>query len=112
MTENLPAAFTATLAATAPPANWPAPLAALWWLARNPSGPSSTGWEQAHALVQAEPDRDAAWVHAHLHRIEGDPGNARYWYGRAGREEPRGTVADEYATLVSALLDRGEIPVL
>ncbi|MCJ2090291.1 hypothetical protein MKK88_30535 [Methylobacterium sp. E-005] len=105
-TAETAAAFTATLIADAPPATWPAPLAALWWLARAPSGPGSTGWEQAHALVQAEPDRDAAWVHAHLHRIEGDAVNARYWYSRAGRGEPPGTVADEYATLVSTLFDR------
>lgn len=112
MTETLPAAFTATLTADAPPAGWPAPLAALWWLAKDPSGPASTGWERAHALVQAEPDRDAAWVHAHLHRIEGDAGNARYWYDRAGREHPRGTVAEERAAIVSALLDRALIPTL
>ncbi|MCJ2068818.1 hypothetical protein MKK75_08390 [Methylobacterium sp. J-030] len=106
MTESLPAAFTATLTADAPPATWTAALAALWWLARDPSGPGSAGWDQAHALVQAEPGRDAAWVHAHLHRIEGDAGNARYWYGRTGRAEPRGTVAEERATIVSALIDR------
>lgn len=106
MTESPLAAFTATLTADAPPAAWPAPLAALWWLARDPPGPGSTGWEQAHGLVQAEPGRDAAWVHAHLHRIEGDAGNARYWYGRAGREEPRGSLAEEHAAIVSALLDR------
>jgi hypothetical protein len=112
VTEILPvadpavAAFTATLTQPAPPAAWPAPLAALWWLAQAPSGPGSSGWEQAHALVQAEPGRDAAWVHAHLHRIEGDAGNARYWYGCAGRVDPHGSVADEYATIVSALLNR------
>ncbi|SDN95769.1 hypothetical protein SAMN05216360_11312 [Methylobacterium phyllostachyos] len=106
MPETLPAAFTAALSEAAPPAAWPAPLAALWWLARDPSGPNSTGWAQAHGLVQDAPGCAAAWVHAHLHRIEGDSGNARYWYGRAGREEPRGTVGAEYATIVSALLDR------
>ena len=105
MTESPPAAFTATLIDTAPPASWPAPLAALWWLARNPSGPGSTAWERAHALVQAAPGRDAAWVHAHLHRIEGDAENARYWYGRAGRAEPRGTLAEERAAIATALID-------
>lgn len=106
MTERLPAAFMATLTAATPPAAWPAPLAALWWLAQEPSRPGSTGWERAHALVQAEPGGDAAWVHAHLHRVEGDAGNARYWYSRAGRGEPHGTVTEERAALVSALLDR------
>jgi hypothetical protein len=43
-------------------------------------------WEAAHGIVQQdEADRTAAWIHAVLHKIEGDPGNARYWYARAGR---------------------------
>jgi hypothetical protein len=43
-------------------------------------------WEAAHGIVQRdEADRTAAWIHAVLHKIEGDPGNARYWYARAGR---------------------------
>lgn len=43
-------------------------------------------WEAAHAIVQRdEADPTAAWIHAVLHKIEGDAGNARYWYRRAGR---------------------------
>ena len=51
-------------------------------------------WDAAHNLVQQhEDDATAAWIHAVLHKIEGDPGNARYWYRRANRldrieEEP------------------------
>ena len=45
-------------------------------------------WEAAHAVVQRdEADPTAAWIHAVLHKIEGDAGNARYWYRRAGRME-------------------------
>ena len=45
-------------------------------------------WEAAHAIVQRdEADPTAAWIHAVLHKIEGDAGNARYWYRRAGRME-------------------------
>jgi hypothetical protein len=105
MTESLPAAFTATLTGAAPPDPWPAPLAALWWLVKDPSGPGSAAWERAHALVQDATGPDAAWVHAHLHRIEGDAGNARYWYDRAGRAGPRGTPAEERAAIVAALWD-------
>jgi hypothetical protein len=48
---------------------------------------SAGEWEQAHAIVQRdEADPTAAWIHAVIHRIEGDLGNARYWYRRAGRE--------------------------
>lgn len=42
-------------------------------------------WHRAHELVQHEPGANAAWIHAHLHRIEGDAENAAYWYRRAGR---------------------------
>ncbi|MFM8415539.1 MAG: hypothetical protein ACKOCX_12540 [Planctomycetota bacterium] len=56
-------------------------------------------WHEAHELVQAdEADPIACWVHAVLHKIEGDPGNARYWYARASRldcvdREPREELA-------------------
>jgi hypothetical protein len=43
-------------------------------------------WEGAHKIVQAdEADATACWIHAVLHKIEGDAGNARYWYARAGQ---------------------------
>jgi hypothetical protein len=106
VTDSLPAAFAATLTAAEPPPGWAAPLAALWWLARDPSGPASAAWERAHALVQDAAGRDAALVHAHLHRIEGDAGNARYWYGRAGRADPGGTLEEERTALVAALWDQ------
>jgi len=60
-------------------------------------------WEAAHALVQAESSDQAAWLHAHLHRIEGDLGNARYWYRRAGRPEHQGALETERAELMAAL---------
>jgi len=60
-------------------------------------------WEGAHALVQDDPSREAAWIHAHLHRLEGDLANARYWYGRAGRPEHRGRLEEERAAIQAAL---------
>lgn len=55
-------------------------------------------WNAAHELVQQYEDETAAWIHAVLHKIEGDPGNARYWYRRADRmdrveDEPRAELA-------------------
>ena len=45
-------------------------------------------WDAAHGIVQADESNPmAAWIHAVLHKIEGDAGNARYWYRRAGRME-------------------------
>ena len=45
----------------------------------------SGDWDGAHKVVQAfEDDADACWIHAVLHKIEGDAGNSRYWYRRSG----------------------------
>jgi hypothetical protein len=46
---------------------------------------SSGDWNAAHELVQDDPSPEAAWMHAHLHRVEGDLANAGYWYRRADR---------------------------
>lgn len=60
-------------------------------------------WESAHTIVQAASSKEAAWLHAHLHRVEGDLANARYWYNRAGRDEAKGTLGSELAELKQAL---------
>ena len=62
-------------------------------------------WDAAHELAQADDDADGAWVHAWLHRIEGDLGNADYWYRRAGRPSRRGDTRDEGLEIARALLD-------
>jgi hypothetical protein len=61
--------------------NLPAPLAALWHHHRG-------DWNAAHQAAQDDEGEDAAWVHAHLHRAEGDASNAAYWYRRARRPVP------------------------
>ena len=74
-------------------------LQALWHDARG-------DWERAHAAVQqAEQDRECAWVHAYLHRKEGDMANAGYWYSRAGRVLPaNGTSLEaEWSEIARAL---------
>ncbi|WP_439599069.1 hypothetical protein [Falsiroseomonas sp.] len=60
-------------------------------------------WQAAHEIAQADPGADAAWVHAWLHRLEGDPANAGYWYRRAGRSPGQGSVAEEGAAIARAL---------
>jgi len=57
----------------------------------------------AHKLVQDDPSPEAAWVHAHLHRVEGDLSNARYWYRRAGRPEATGGLDDERCEIAQVL---------
>lgn len=56
-------------------------------------------WDGAHEIAQADPGADASWLHAHLHRVEGDLSNAGYWYARAGMERFEGSVEDERAAM-------------
>ncbi len=60
-------------------------------------------WDGAHGIVQDDPSPEAAWVHAHLHRVEGDLGNAGYWYRRAGRPVATGDFAAERRAIEAAL---------
>ena len=84
------AEFRASLSGAAPAPQLNAPLAALWWAAKS-------GWDQAHKLVQDEATADAAWVHAYLHRVEGDLGNAGYWYRQAGKAVATRSLEAEWA---------------
>ena len=61
-------------------------------------------WDAAHELAQAQDDAQGAWVHAWLHRIEGDLGNADYWYRRAGRESGEVDTRDEGLEIAQALI--------
>lgn len=90
--------FESSLAGDSPPRDLSPYLTALW---RERKG----DWTSAHEIVQEIEDDSAAWVHAYLHRREGDEGNARYWYRRAGRPFPAGRSLDEeWFDLVGALL--------
>ena len=61
-------------------------------------------WEEAHRLVMDESGEDEAWVHAYLHRKEGDLPNAAYWYRRAGQPTAHGPLEDEWTSIVHSLL--------
>jgi hypothetical protein len=63
-------------------------------------------WDQAHRLVQDLESRDAAWVHAYLHRREGDLSNASYWYSRAGRNRPASSLDEEWEAIATDLVNR------
>jgi hypothetical protein len=60
-------------------------------------------WDGAHTLVQDDASPKAAWVHAHLHRIEGDEDNARYWYGKAGKTPATGDFDTERQAIEQTL---------
>jgi len=85
----------------APPAGSSLAVQALWHDARG-------NWDGAHNFAQDDHSRDGSWVHAYLHRKEGDNGNAGYWYSRAGRTPPaKGTTLEaEWAEIARELLTR------
>ena len=86
---------------TTPPAGLAPPVAALWHDARH-------DWARAHERTQEDNGRDGCWVHAYLHRKEGDLGNADYWYSRAGRKMPAQnvTLEGEWEAIAQELLAR------
>ena len=57
-------------------------------------------WQACHDIIEKLHSRASAHVHAHLHRVEGDLWNARYWYRRAGVEECTDSLSDEFNELV------------
>ncbi len=79
------------------PAGLSGALRALWHDMRG-------DWDEAHRIAQDVEDETGAWVHAYLHRKEGDLSNASYWYRRAGRPAATGTLEEEWRSIVSALL--------
>jgi hypothetical protein len=92
-----PIAFQRSLARSQPPAECAPALEALWWAAKD-------DWDAAHRVVMAHEDADCAWVHAHLHRVEGDLDNARYWYRRAGKRPATGALDAERDAIIAVLL--------
>jgi hypothetical protein len=94
-----PAAFKCTLAGSKPPTGLAPALAALWWAKKE-------SWDKAHAIVMDHDSGDCAWVHAHLHRQEGDLPNARYWYRQAGKPAASGSLAAEWDAIARALLEQ------
>ena len=72
-------------------------LKALWHDARGE-------WDEAHHIIQDVPDKTASWIHAYLHRKEGDISNADYWYNQAGRKRPAVSLNEEWEEIVKALL--------
>lgn len=92
-----PLGFKRSLSKSEPPVGLSPALAALWWAGKN-------DWHKAHKLVMSEDGAECAWVHAYLHRLEGDLDNARYWYRQARRPAASGELADEWAAIVAALL--------
>jgi hypothetical protein len=92
-----PAAFKRSLSHAVPPKILGPALQGLWWARKG-------DWDNAHSVVMDEHSPDAAWVHAYLHRIEGDDGNASYWYRQAQRKPATGAHEIEWEAILRALL--------
>jgi hypothetical protein len=89
--------FRQSLTATEPPAGLNLALAALWWDAKG-------DWKQAHESAQQDEGPEGSWVHAYLHRKEGDQSNASYWYIRAGKPVCPESLDVEWLGIVKELL--------
>lgn len=90
--------FIESTAMTKPSTDLPLALQALWWDLRD-------AWEQAHSLAQDDGSTAGSWVHAYLHRKEGDQFNAGYWYSRAGKPQCDLSLEDERQEIIRELLN-------
>jgi hypothetical protein len=89
--------FKQSLSGNLPPRQLSVHLEALWYDGKG-------DWQKAHELVQDLTDQDASWIHAYLHRKEGDNGNADYWYHRAGRKRPALSLGKEWEQIAVELM--------
>ena len=89
--------FKETLTSQRPPENISQNLLALWYDAKG-------DWHKAHDIVQVTSGYDGDWIHAYLHRKEGDLSNASYWYSRIGRSRPNKALEEEWKELAKHLL--------
>jgi hypothetical protein len=92
-------AFNKSLSGNVPPSGLSPVASALWWAKKG-------DWAAAHRIVMDDEGRDAAWVHAYLHRVEGDLDNAAYWYARAGHPVASDALDTEWNAIVAELLQR------
>jgi hypothetical protein len=98
--------FKSSINQNSPPENINDLLIALWYGAKGDPSAEEANWEKAHKIIQNISGKDAAWVHAYLHRKEGDSGNASYWYSRAGRPFSNKTLEQEWEEIVEVLLKK------
>ena len=89
--------FQESLSLTSPPPTVSEHLKALWHDAKG-------DWQLSHNIIQDIKDAQAAWIHAYLHRKEGDIWNADYWYNRAGKKRPSVSLQQEWENIVVALI--------
>ena len=91
--------FKQSITANNPSAELPHALAGLWWDAKG-------DWDRAHSSAMLDKSPDGSWVHAYLHRKEGDRENAGYWYGRAEKPFSEDSLEDEWESIAREILAR------
>jgi hypothetical protein len=91
--------FKKSVSASEPPGGLSPAVLALWWDAKG-------DWQKAHVAAQEGDDKAGAWVHAYLHRKEGDAANAGYWYRRAGKAAATSSLEAEWEAIARALLQK------
>lgn len=89
--------FKESLSKDSPPISLSGYLQALWFDAKG-------NWEKSHQIIQEIGDSTSAWIHAYLHRKEGDIWNADYWYRQAGRKRPAVSLQDEWELIVKEII--------
>ena len=90
--------FHKSVSAASPPDSLSGYLRALWFDAKG-------DWEKAHTIIQDIHDNNAAWIHAYLHRKEGEIWNADYWYSRAGRTRPSFSLEEEWKDITEEMVE-------
>ena len=90
--------FIDSLTAAAPPEDLSVYLKALWYDAKN-------DWNKSHEIAQDLTDKNGSWIHAYLHRKEGDLSNAGYWYRKAGKQMPSYSLDKEAQEMIKDLID-------
>ena len=92
-------AFKQSLKTAEPPAGISVYLKALWYDGKG-------DWQGSHELIQDVPDKNASWIHAYLHRKEGDIWNADYWYSKAGKKRPSVSLEEEWEQIARFFLNQ------
>jgi hypothetical protein len=90
--------FKTSLSLQQPPGTFPNYLKALWYAGKD-------DWESSHNIAQDIHDKTGSWIHAYLHRVEGDTFNANYWYNKAGRRMPGYSLQQEWEEIVKELVN-------
>ncbi|MBU3027091.1 hypothetical protein Q4603_05145 [Zobellia galactanivorans] len=91
--------FKKTWGGSNPPSDLSEALKAMWFAAND-------NWEASHDIAQEMYNETGSWIHAYLHRVEGDKFNAGYWYRKAGRSYPQSSLEQEHQEITEYLLGR------